>query len=176
MHRYIPILAKNAGFRRIGEKVVEHRERKYGVSKFGLERMLKGYLDLITVTFMSRFGRSPMYFFGGLGTLMFLLGGMLLGLGGLLGLTLYYRSNFPVNTWINGVYCTGKSIEQVNEELVSAQEASVITIVDADCVNWEIDMLAADIRPDYSDALKAYLKKNASAFWMDNLKVPYPAI
>ena len=75
MHRYIPILAKNAGFRRIGEKVVEHRERKYGVSKFGLERMLKGYLDLITVTFMSRFGRSPMYFFGGLGTLMFLLGG-----------------------------------------------------------------------------------------------------
>ena len=59
MHRYIPILAKNAGFRRIGEKVVEHRERKYGVSKFGLERMLKGYLDLITVTFMSRFGRSP---------------------------------------------------------------------------------------------------------------------
>ena len=67
MHRYIPILAKNAGFRRIGEKVVEHRERKYGVSKFGLERMLKGYLDLITVTFMSRFGRSPMYFFGGLG-------------------------------------------------------------------------------------------------------------
>ena len=52
--------------------------------------------------------------------LMFLLGGMLLGLGGLLGLTLYYRSNFPVNTWINGVYCTGKSIEQVNEELVSA--------------------------------------------------------
>ncbi len=75
MHRYIPILAKNAGFRRIGEKVVEHRECKYGVSKFGLERMLKGYLDLITVTFMSRFGRSPMYFFGGLGTLMFLLGG-----------------------------------------------------------------------------------------------------
>lgn len=75
MHRYIPILAQNAGFRRIGEKVVEHRERKYGVSKFGLERMLKGYLDLITVTFMSRFGRSPMYFFGGLGTLMFLLGG-----------------------------------------------------------------------------------------------------
>ncbi len=104
--------------------------------------------------------------------LMFLLGGMLLGLGGMLGLTLYYRSNFPVNTWINGVYCTGKSIEQVNEELVSAQEASVITIVDADCVNWEIDMLAADIRPDYSDALKAYLKKNASAFWMDNLKSP----
>lgn len=75
MHRYIPILAKQAGFSRIGEKVVEHRARKYGSSKFGIERMLKGYLDLITVSFLSRFGRSPMYFFGGLGTLVFVLGG-----------------------------------------------------------------------------------------------------
>lgn len=75
MHRYIPILARQAGFRRIGEKVVEHRARKYGCSKFGLERMVKGYLDLISVSFLSRFGRSPMYFFGSLGTLMFLLGG-----------------------------------------------------------------------------------------------------
>ena len=74
MHRYMPILAKHAGFKRIGEKVVEHRERKYGYSKFGLERMVKGYLDLISVTFMSHFGRSPMYLFGGLGTLMFLAG------------------------------------------------------------------------------------------------------
>ena len=75
MHRYIPILAKHAGFKRIGEKIVHHRERKYGVSKFGMERMVKGYLDLITVSFMSHFGRSPMYFFGSLGTIMFLLGG-----------------------------------------------------------------------------------------------------
>lgn len=75
MHRYIPILAKNAGFKRIGEKEVQHQARKYGVSKFGIERMVKGYLDLISVTFMSRFFRSPMYFFGSLGTLMFLLGG-----------------------------------------------------------------------------------------------------
>ena len=74
MHRYMPILAKHAGFNRIGEKVVEHHERKYGYSKFGLERMVKGYLDLISVTFMSHFGRSPMYIFGGLGTIMFLLG------------------------------------------------------------------------------------------------------
>ena len=74
MHRYMPILAKHAGFKRIGEKVVEHHERKYGYSKFGLERMVKGYLDLISVTFMSHFGRSPMYLFGGLGTLMFLAG------------------------------------------------------------------------------------------------------
>jgi glycosyltransferase involved in cell wall biosynthesis len=76
MHRYIPILAKHAGFKRIGEKVVEHRERKYGVSKFGIERMVKGYLDLISVSFMSHFGRSPMYLFGSLGTLMFLFGGI----------------------------------------------------------------------------------------------------
>lgn len=75
MHRYIPILARQAGFRRIGEKTVQHRARKYGSSKFGMERMLKGYLDLITVSFLSRFGRSPMYFFGGLGTIMFLIGG-----------------------------------------------------------------------------------------------------
>ena len=75
MHRFIPILAKNAGFRRIGEKAVEHHSRKYGCSKFGLERTVKGYLDMITVLFMTHFGRSPMYFFGSLGTLMFLIGG-----------------------------------------------------------------------------------------------------
>ena len=75
MHRFIPILAKQAGFRRIGEKVVDHHARKYGHSKFGIERMVKGYLDLISVLFMSHFGRSTMYFFGSLGTLMFLLGG-----------------------------------------------------------------------------------------------------
>ncbi len=75
MHRFIPILAKKAGFRRIGEKVVDHHARKYGTSKFGMERMVKGYLDLISILFMSHFGRSPMYLFGSLGTLMFLLGG-----------------------------------------------------------------------------------------------------
>lgn len=75
MHRFIPFLAKQAGFRRIGEKIVDHHARKYGCSKFGLERTVKGYLDLITVLFMTHFGRSPMYFFGSLGTLMFLVGG-----------------------------------------------------------------------------------------------------
>jgi glycosyltransferase involved in cell wall biosynthesis len=74
MHRYIPILAKQAGFGKIGEKVVEHHARKYGHSKYGIERMVKGYLDLITVLFMSRFGRHPMYLFGSLGTLMFIAG------------------------------------------------------------------------------------------------------
>lgn len=75
MHRYVPILAKWAGFNKIGEKVVEHHARKYGISKFGWERMIKGYLDLISVMFMSRFGKSPMHFFGSIGTLMFLVGG-----------------------------------------------------------------------------------------------------
>ncbi|MBQ4280340.1 MAG: glycosyltransferase [Rikenellaceae bacterium] len=75
MHRYIPILAKWAGFTKIGEKEVQHRARKYGKSKFGWGRMIKGYLDLITVMFISKFGKSPMYFFGSLGTLMFVLGG-----------------------------------------------------------------------------------------------------
>ncbi len=75
MHRFIPVLAHKAGFKRITEKVVEHHPRKYGVSKFGLERMIKGYLDLVSVLFMSHFGSSPMYLFGTLGTLMFLLGG-----------------------------------------------------------------------------------------------------
>lgn len=76
MHRYIPILAKNAGFRKIGETEVTHYPRRHGKSKYGWERAIKGYLDLITVSFMTRFGKSPMYFFGTLGTLMFLVGGV----------------------------------------------------------------------------------------------------
>lgn len=74
MHRYIPILAKKAGFKKITEKVVDHHARKYGHSKFGLERMVKGYLDLIGVMFMSTFGRRPLYIFGSTGTIMFLIG------------------------------------------------------------------------------------------------------
>jgi len=74
MHRYIPMLAKEAGFRKIGEKIVEHRARKFGVTKYGLDRFLKGYLDLLTVGFITRFGKSPMHLFGSLGTLMFLIG------------------------------------------------------------------------------------------------------
>lgn len=77
MHRFIPILAKQAGFKRIGEKVVQHRARQFGVSKFGWERMIKGYIDLLTVLFMTRFGRRPMYIFGGIGTLMFLVGAVI---------------------------------------------------------------------------------------------------
>ena len=74
MHRYIPVLAKWAGFRKIGEKVVEHRARKYGTTKFGWERFINGFLDLTTITFLYKFGKRPMHFFGLYGTLCFLIG------------------------------------------------------------------------------------------------------
>ena len=74
MHRYIPYLAKNAGFDKIGEKVVHHQSRKYGKSKFGLNRFFNGYLDLITLWFLSSFGRKPMHVFGFLGTIVFIIG------------------------------------------------------------------------------------------------------
>lgn len=77
MHRYIPPLAKYAGFNKIGEKVVQHQARKYGVTKFGLNRFLNGPLDLMTVAFMGRFGKKPMHFFGAVGTLMFFIGFMI---------------------------------------------------------------------------------------------------
>jgi len=79
MHRYIPMLAKKAGFGRIGEKIVEHKPRRYGVSKYGLDRFMKGYLDLLTIGFITRFGKSPMHLFGSLGTLMFLIGFIMAG-------------------------------------------------------------------------------------------------
>lgn len=74
MHRYIPVLAKNAGFNKIGEKIVIHQARKYGTSKFGMSRFINGLLDLITIWFLSRFGKRPMHFFGALGVLMFVIG------------------------------------------------------------------------------------------------------
>ncbi len=74
MHRYIPVLAANAGFRRITEKEVQHQARPYGTSKFGTERFVRGFLDLITLWFVSRFGGRPMHFFGAVGTLMFIVG------------------------------------------------------------------------------------------------------
>lgn len=74
MHRYVPALAKYAGFSKIGEKVVQHQARKYGTTKFGLNRFLNGPLDLMTVAFMGKFGKKPMHFFGALGVLMFLIG------------------------------------------------------------------------------------------------------
>ncbi len=76
MHRYIPVLAKNAGFTKIGEKIVKHQARKYGVTKFGMNRFVHGFLDLITIWFISRFGRRPMHLFGALGVIMFGIGFM----------------------------------------------------------------------------------------------------
>lgn len=82
MHRYIPVIAKWAGFTRIGEKVVLHQERKYGKTKFGLERFINGFLDLMSITFVSRFGKKPMHFFGTIGMLMILVGfGIILWMG-----------------------------------------------------------------------------------------------
>jgi glycosyltransferase involved in cell wall biosynthesis len=80
MHRYIPVLAKNAGFNKIGEKIVQHQARKYGESKFGMSRFINGFLDLITIWFLSRYGKRPMHFFGAAGVLMFIIGFLSTGL------------------------------------------------------------------------------------------------
>ena len=74
MHRYIPVLAKNAGFKKIGEKIVKHQARKYGETKFGMDRFINGFLDLITIWFLSRFGKRPMHLFGAMGSVMFIIG------------------------------------------------------------------------------------------------------
>ncbi len=78
MHRYIPVLAKQAGFRNIGEKVVQHQARKYGVTKFGMDRFVNGFLDLLTVNIVLKFGKSPMHFFGLWGTISFIVGFLIL--------------------------------------------------------------------------------------------------
>lgn len=74
MHRYIPVLAKNAGFSKIGEKIVQHQARKYGETKFGMERFIRGFLDLITISFISKFGKRPMHFFGAWGAIILMVG------------------------------------------------------------------------------------------------------
>ena len=87
MHRYIPVLAKNAGFNKIGEKVVQHQARKYGESKFGMSRFINGFLDLLTIWFLSRYGKRPMHFFGAVGVLMFIIGFVSTGL--IIGIKLF---------------------------------------------------------------------------------------
>lgn len=94
MHRYIPVLAKNAGFSNIGEKVVIHQARKYGSSKFGMSRFINGFLDLITIWFISKFGKRPMHLFGLLGTLMFLFGFLAAGYIGFMKIWKLYH-NMP---------------------------------------------------------------------------------
>jgi glycosyltransferase involved in cell wall biosynthesis len=99
MHRYIPVLAKNAGFGKIGEKVVLHQARKYGETKFGMERFINGFLDLITIWFLSRFGKRPMHLFGALGSIMFLIGFLSAGFIGSLKLyKLYHRMPYELVT------------------------------------------------------------------------------
>ncbi|GAB1397839.1 glycosyltransferase family 2 protein [Saprospiraceae bacterium] len=78
MHRYIPVIAKGAGFKKIGEKVVQHRARKYGSTKFGMERFINGFLDLLTIAFMNKFSKRPMHLFGTLGVLSFIIGSFIL--------------------------------------------------------------------------------------------------
>lgn len=91
MHRYLPVLVKQAGFNRIGEKIVKHQKRKYGVTKYGLDRFIKGFLDLLTISFISRFAKRPMHLFGTLGTLMFIAG--FLAAAWLGGVKIYYTLN-----------------------------------------------------------------------------------
>jgi glycosyltransferase involved in cell wall biosynthesis len=99
MHRYIPVIAKWAGFGKIGEKVVQHRERKYGHTKFGLERFINGFLDLLTITFISKFGKRPMHLFGSFGTLMFLIGFVVVACLGISKLmTVYHNERAPLVT------------------------------------------------------------------------------
>lgn len=100
MHRYIPIMAKRAGFTKIKEKVVQHQARKYGVTKFGLERFIFGFLDLLSISFVSRFSKSPMHFFGTMGVLLFFLGFLIAGYLGLekyIALAKGYSASLVVN-------------------------------------------------------------------------------
>jgi len=103
MHRYIPVLAKNAGFGKIGEKVVIHQARKYGSSKFGMSRFINGFLDLITIWFISKFGKRPMHLFGALGVVMFLIGLLSAGYIGIMKLYKLYSHEAAIlvtnNPW-----------------------------------------------------------------------------
>ena len=103
---------------------------------------------------------------------VFLSCGLLLGGVCFLVLSFYYSNRFPVNLWVNGVYCTGKSVEQVNEELVSQTEASTVYVVDAQGKYWELDREAADIRPDYTRALSAYMGGDNLFYWWSYLWEP----
>lgn len=93
MHRYIPVIAKNAGFKKIGEQVVQHRARKYGTSKFGLNRFVNGFLDLLSITYMAKFSKRPMHFFGSIGTVSFIVGFLL---------TIYLLVNKAYHIWFTG--------------------------------------------------------------------------
>lgn len=107
--------------------------------------------------------------------ILMVLCGLLVVLGGSLALALYYRNNFPVNTWINGVYCTGKTIEQVNSELAEQTPIVPLVIEEADGTIWQLDLQAAEAGVDYTAALKGYLHQNATYLWMSHLDEPVEA-
>lgn len=107
--------------------------------------------------------------------ILFLLCGLFVVLSGALFLALYYRNNFPVNTWINGIYCTGKSIEEINSELVQQTTLPILTIETISGEIWEIDLSEADAKADYRPALKTYLHQNATYRWMKHLEEPVRA-
>ena len=98
--------------------------------------------------------------------------GLLVLLGGFLALGLYYRNNFPVNTWINGVYCTGKTIEQVNEELADGTEPPQIILLDEQGKKWSLRAEDIGLLSDYTSALRTYLRAHSSALWMNNMQEP----
>ena len=102
----------------------------------------------------------------------FLLIGVAPVMGVFLLLAQYYHEHFPVNTWINGVYCTGKTVSEVNEELADAQEADVIHILDAEGMDWIIPMEDAEVRPDYTHALESYLNPKDMFYWLEQLRMP----
>ncbi len=108
-------------------------------------------------------------------SILIVLCGLLVILGGSLALALYYRNNFPVNTWINGVYCTGKTIEQINSELAEQTPLVPLVIEEADGTIWQLDLQTAETRADYTAALKGYLHQNATYLWMRNLNDPAEA-
>jgi len=112
---------------------------------------------------MKKFGRFLVLIF---------LCGLFVVLSSFLALGMYYRNNFPVNTWINGVYCTGKTIEQVNAELAARDQVRDVVVIDAEGREWHITADELELCPDYTAALKAYMKKNATALWMLNMQKP----
>lgn len=102
--------------------------------------------------------------------LLTLLGLTFVTLGGFLALTWYYGRTFAVNTWINGVYCTGKTVEEVNSELMQSVEIPELTIIDDQGQSWELDLSLADYRVDYTDSLREYLKRRSNAFWLTQVE------
>ncbi|MBC5994665.1 glycosyltransferase family 2 protein [Pontibacter cellulosilyticus] len=137
MHRYIPVIAKWNGFTRIGEKVVQHQERKYGTTKFGLERFVYGFLDLLSITFVSRFKKRPMHFFGTLGTVMFVVG---------LGITVWL-----IMQKLLGLYTNGRVRDIVDQPLFFLALVAVILGVQLFLAGFLAEMisLASNKRNEY---------------------------